>query len=178
MTKKKLPHEKLKTGAPTKYREEYIEQIVEYFERPYSRIVKKYKATKDDVIEYEQEVGNYLPTLAGFARLIGSDTVSLYNWSKKYPEFFNAIKKCKAIQEDILVQNALAGHYNPSVAALALKNYSQWKEKHEVDMTTQLKPTIIERLDGAKEVLGYQDPNTIEAEYNEVEEGEEDENNS
>lgn len=115
-------------GRPTKYRPEYAQQMVDYFKsklnaegKPYERHVSAFGV---------KEVPEMIPTFQGFAVSIDVDHDTLMNWRNatnekgepKYPEFFGAYKKCKAIQYDFLAQNAIRGNYNPAFSIFFAKN--------------------------------------------------------
>src|SRR3990167_5170237 len=93
-------------GRPSSYDPKYCREIVSYFDRP-------------PVIDGEAVD---LPTLSGFARKIKKHRETLLNWAEHSPEFFDAIKLCKDMQEDILVQNALKGRYEQAFSIIFAKN--------------------------------------------------------
>lgn len=120
-------------GRPTDYRPEFCEMIIEYFDVEPYREVGRTKTNKDgSEYTYYEDKANDWPTLAGFAAKIGSHRESLNNWAKQHDEFFDAIKKAKEIQEQILVTNALKGLYNPTFSIFAAKNIFSWKDKQDI----------------------------------------------
>lgn len=130
------------TGRPTKYKEEYCEQIIEFFNKdPYEAIeievtdddgnVRKTVATDksgDPILKPCQ-----LPTKEGFAISIGVHRETLINWAKAHPEFFDAIKTCEMMQENILVQNSLIKAYDKTFAIFTAKNVMGWSDKGQSD---------------------------------------------
>jgi hypothetical protein len=75
-----------------------------------------------------------LPTLAGFASMIGVHRETLLNWTKEHPEFFDAYKRAKDDQERILVANGLCGLYEGAFGIFTAKNLIGWRDKvdHEL----------------------------------------------
>lgn len=131
-----------KTGAPTKYKPEYCEQIIEFFNK------EPFEYVEIDVEDENGEVrktialdksGNpirvpvQLPTKAAFAISIGVDRDSLRNWAREHPEFFGAIKICEMMQENILTQNALVQAYDKTFSIFTAKNVMGWTDKGSSD---------------------------------------------
>lgn len=124
-------------GRPTKYKPEFAQTLLDYFlkAKPYNRILSAFGA-KDDPCD--------LPTLAGFAILIGVHRDTLNEWENAkdkagkllHPEFSDAIKKAKTIQEHYLVTNALRGNYDKTFAIFFAKNVLGWKDVRESVVST------------------------------------------
>ena len=110
--------EKNKTGRPTKYKEEFCDALVEYYDK---EPVTDGKPTD-------------LPVVVGFCRTIGISKDTFYAWVKKYDTFSDAYKKAQTMQEHILITNGLAGRYDKTFAIFAAKNLIGWKDKQEVDL--------------------------------------------
>ncbi len=87
---------------------------------------------------------NDLPFIRDFAKKIGVNTDTLYEWANKkeedgalvYPEFSEALKAVKQLQEKIIVINALNGCYNSTFAIFTAKNVLGWRDKTETDITS------------------------------------------
>ena len=107
-------------GRPTKYRKEYCDQIVEFFD------------VDDTEIIGDEERAARLPTFAGFARKLLVPRTRLHEWAKKHPEFQDAMNICKTIQEDIMVNNGIRGFFSSGFAQLAMKNMNTWRDKQDV----------------------------------------------
>jgi hypothetical protein len=133
--------EKNPKGRPSLYKEEFCQQMLEYFNIPaYERLevidntgqVKEVKA-----------IPNVFPTLARFACNIGVTRDTLYEWSTaknengelKHPDFSYAYKKAKEYQEANLVEGAIAGAYAQAFAIFTAKNVLGWKDKIEQELT-------------------------------------------
>lgn len=120
-------------GRPTKYKPEYCEELIEYFNKePYRERKVTHKNKKgDEWITYE-DVANDLPFLSQFAHSIGVTTSSLERWRKEYPEFSEAYKKAKEMQHNMLATNALRGLYQVAFSIFTAKNITSWRDKQEV----------------------------------------------
>jgi hypothetical protein len=53
---------------------------------------------------------------------------------EKYPQFSEAIKSAKALQEGKVVKNALQNEYNSTMSIFLLKNNFGWKDKTEQEI--------------------------------------------
>jgi len=120
-------------GRPTRYRREFAERVIDYFmrARPYRTI---------NTMFGPKEIAADLPTLAGFAMEIGVHRETLNNWASettkdgrlKHPEFFDAIKKAKTIQEDIWATNSLRKLYDRTFAIFFGKNNLDYVDRVHV----------------------------------------------
>jgi len=117
----------MKTGRPTKYKEEYLDSVTEYL----NECVDNYK---------EKKV--LLPTIEGFARFIGVNKTTLYEWCKDNEDFSNALDNIKVEQQTRLINNGLADTYNSTIAKLILSSNHGMREKS--DVTTNDKDLIPE----------------------------------
>lgn len=107
-------------GRPTKYKPEYCKQIVDYFS------VKPFKVISG------REVANDLPQLSLFAHSIGVNQDTLHEWNKNYPEFSEAFKKAKELQEAFLLSNGLSGRYQQPAFIFTMKNVCKWTDRQEI----------------------------------------------
>lgn len=124
-------------GRPTKYTPAICQRLMDYFlqHKPYSRISTMF-GPKEDPFD--------LPTLAGFAVLIGVHRDTLHEWENAknkagkllHPEFSDAIKKAKTIQEHYLVTNSLRGNYDRTFAIFFAKNVLGWRDVRENIVST------------------------------------------
>jgi hypothetical protein len=120
-------------GRPTKYKKEYCETILEYFDIPATKVTNKTVITKIGVSSYPVETANPLPTIEGFARKIGVETATIVNWTKDHPEFLSAYNKAKSCSKEILNQNALMGRYSEGYAKFVAINCTDMRDKQEVE---------------------------------------------
>jgi len=137
--------EKKRLGAPSKWRPEFNEAIIRFFDRkPYT----------DTTIELEQKEGKPgkviknrdvvdMPFFSDFAASIGACTSMVVTWAKeeneeKYPGFRSAYLRAKELQEQILVTNTLRGNYEQQFAIFTAKNIFNWRDKSDVRTTGTL----------------------------------------
>ena len=77
-------------GRPTKYKEEYCNEVIEYMKQGFSK--------------------------EAFAGHIGVSKQQIYRWKKKHKEFRTSLKKaetaCQAFWEELGIQLVLAGQGN------------------------------------------------------------------
>ncbi len=108
-------------GRPTDYKEEYCEEIIDYF-----------KTCEE------------FPTLAGFCAKIGICKQTMHTWAKQHSEFLDAIRKTKAMQEQKLVAGGLSEKYNASFARFVAMNYVGMTEQTDLNVTSKLDKNEIE----------------------------------
>lgn len=149
-------------GRPTKYKEEYCEQMITFFDKDPTEMrtdteVTEHikigeKETPAEKVKTTRKGGGVdFPTFTSFARILGVCDDTVNEWAKVHPAFSEAVKKCKKIQESIWLVNALNGNYNAAFSIFLGKNVFGYKDKSEVDNihTVNLMPPV--KL-GGKEV--------------------------
>ncbi len=110
-------------GRPSSYKEEYCQDIIEFFNRPTTRIITKTYTTKaGTIIEEPIEKGCEFPTIEEYCSKIGVETSTLYDWLKVYPDFHSAFLRAKALQKDCLIKNAITGRYDPRFSVFVATN--------------------------------------------------------
>lgn len=128
-------------GRPTAFKEEYSDQLIEYFDKvPFERVPLKDKNGDEKGFEL---VPTMFPTLARFASMIGVTRDTLYEWSVaknengelKHPEFSYAYKRAKEFQEAILVEGTMAGAFQANFSIFTAKNVLGWRDKTEQEIT-------------------------------------------
>ena len=110
-------------GAPTKYRPEYCEKLIDYFN------IDPFETIKD---QEGQDTGIYrhkFPSLERFAQSINVSVDSLDRWAVKYPDFCGAIKKGHQLQKSFLIESAMYGLTNPAFSIFAAKNIFGWSDQ-------------------------------------------------
>ena len=132
-----------KVGRPSEYKEEYIDKVDEYLELNQDEVDAVVESENEQTghVKYEQKLKVKLPTIEGFARFIGVNKTSLYEWEKDYPLFSNALDKIRIEQKQRLIEKGLSGDYNPTIAKLILSSNHGMREKS--DITTDDKPINI-----------------------------------
>ena len=127
-------------GRPTKYREELVTMLLEYFSQPPIKTITTVDKEGNTV---EKTVPAMFPTLARFAANIGVTTETLHDWATaknpdgthRNPSFSYAYKKAKDLQQANLVEGTLAGAYNSTFAIFTAKNVLGWRDKVEQEIT-------------------------------------------
>lgn len=133
------------SGRPTDYDPKYCEEIIEHFDIEPNKMSFRTITKKDGTtIEEPVEIPANLPTFASFARKIGIHRETLLNWCEVHKEFFDAYKRAKEMQDDILTTNALKSLYNPQYSQFFAKNAldDRYKDKTEVKNTVSVSDLI------------------------------------
>lgn len=122
-------------GRPSKYDPKYCDEIIEYFDIPPYKDVKVTITKGDTIVDKIERLPNDLPTLAKFAANINVDRDTIHQWTKDHPEFSDAYKKAKVLQEHHLVTCGLNSLYNGPFAIFAAKNIIGWRDKQDIEHT-------------------------------------------
>lgn len=75
----------------------------------------------------------YLPTVEGLALELDISRETVYDWEGKSDDFSDIVSKLRAAQGQKLIQKALNGTYNASIAKLILSGKHNYVERSEVD---------------------------------------------
>lgn len=113
-------------GRPSKYRKEYAQMMIDFFNRPVFERSKSGKA-----------VPTLFPTLERFAFSIGVWKDLINDWAHvkdsngelKNPEFHRAYKICKDLQAAYLQEGCLAGTHDKTFGIFTAKNVLGWRDK-------------------------------------------------
>lgn len=145
-----------KVGRPTLYDPKYCEEIITYFDIEPFEMVEREIIRKDGSVEIRQvREAASLPTLAGFAVKLKVCKDTLHEWTRQHKEFSDAVKKAKACQERILLENGMNGSYDKAVAIFALKNLADWKDKIQQEVSGpdggELKTTLTIKFENPPE---------------------------
>ena len=165
MTKRKPKHLHKKSGKPTTYKSIYAQMIVDFFDQP-AYLVKDMTITKPDGSQIDKSEMEALPPLflSDFAKSIGMPLLgyrtTLNAWAEKHPEFANALKEAKELEEQRIRTGAQMGVYAAAFSIFTMKNIAGWRDKTELsgdkDNPLQFQGVIVERaaevaiVDGAK----------------------------
>ena len=90
-------------------------------------------------VSYFEEEGHVVPTIEGFALVVDKCVKTLYNWSKEYPDFLQALEIIKQTQLFHLKNKGLKGEINSTIAKLVLSSDHDMREK--TDQTSAGKET-------------------------------------
>lgn len=111
-------------GRPTKYKPEYAQKLIEYFNIEDEKKKTITLTLKNGLtVEEEKIVAPKFPTLEEFGWLIGVSTDAMNEWVEKYPEFRGAMVYAKQRQKQILISNTMAGRYHAGFAQFVAKNF-------------------------------------------------------
>lgn len=148
--KKKVVRQPL--GRPPKYRPEYAQQLIDFFET----------YGEDQVREDGTVIPGRMPTLSRFATMVGVTQETLRNWADAqdefaggslYPEFFAAYYQAKEYQAAAMTEGYTSGRYaNPGFGVLIAKNLLAWRDKMDVEQTLDAK--IDQKVEGTIAVSG------------------------
>lgn len=118
-------------GRPSEYDPKYCQAIIEFFSiKPYHNDHEQLDMhTGEITLEKGAWVANDFPTFAAFAVKIGVHRETLLNWCDAYPEFFDAYKRAKELQENFLVVNGLKELTPPAFTIFVAKNVLGWRDK-------------------------------------------------
>ncbi len=123
-------------GRPSKFKEEYTQELIDYFKiEPYREVTKSVVTKQGDVVEVTQPEANDFPTLAGFACKIKVHRDTLQEWSSVHEEFSVAYKMAKQYQEHFLATNGLKGLVNTAFGIFTAKNVIGWRDKSDLELT-------------------------------------------
>ena len=145
---------RLGEGRPSKYRQEYCQQLIDFFSVPATTTIVKKIITKNGTeIEEEVERAVNLPTIERFCSNIGVDGDTIITWNKDYPEFHAAYARAKALQKDLLITNGCKGLYNSQFAIFVAKNVTDMRDKIDIDVVDATIPYSQEERQTLREVL-------------------------
>lgn len=121
-----------KAGRPTKLNEELISKAEEYLQK--SKDANTVVGDKKPVVIWTVN----LPTIEGLANFLNVHRDSLYEWEKLDTDlgkaFSDIFTRVKQVQAERLVNNGLAGNYNPVITKLLLSKHG-YVEKQEQDIS-------------------------------------------
>jgi hypothetical protein len=116
-------------ARPTDYSEDIIAKALAYVE------------LAEDETNDNGKLKVNLPSIEGLASFIDVNRDTIYEWCKVHKEFSDIIEKLREKQTQSLINNGLAGTYNPTIAKVLLSKHG-YSEKTETDITTGGKPLI------------------------------------
>ena len=133
-----------KNEAACKYKEEYCDKLIEFFNQPdvdiqYKEVLDK----KGNVVARTPIImpAEY-PTFERFAATIGVTNRTLLDWCNQHPRFSDCYARAKEMQLAKLTSNALRGLYNPIYAKFEAVNNHNQKDKQEVE--TNISGTVLD----------------------------------
>ncbi len=120
-------------GAPTKYKPEYCQQIIDYYaEFEMFDEVPVDKQDKDgNVTTTMKQIPARPPSFVKFGLKIGVVYDTLQEWTKVHPEFSVAYKNAKKIYEDVMRDGAMTGLYKENFTKMVMAHNFNWSDKTE-----------------------------------------------
>lgn len=144
-------------GRPSKYKEEYPNELLEYFaeylrnpssQQTVEKTVKFYPDGKvKETFEKYKQVSRGVPTLFGFAFKNSISYRVLHKWSTerdpafdkpekgeqdkrpyRYPDFVHAYKMAAEFQKEFLIEAGMSGSAPAAFAIFAAKNMIGWRD--------------------------------------------------
>lgn len=131
----------------SKYRPEFCQKILEYFDQPNTKEVKVVIQTRGGGTLTKTENQGVPPRqMSAFARSVGvTGHETLVRWAAKYPEFKRAYKQAKDMIREQILESGTMGHWNAQFTKLYAVNETDMRDKTAVDVTSEnraLAPTI------------------------------------
>jgi DNA-binding transcriptional regulator YiaG len=131
-------------GRPPEYKEEYNQRVDDYLKERQDEDKRTIKQENEEKGYKMFDIGLKvkLPTIEGFARYIGVNKTTLYEWEKKNSVFSNSLEKIRVEQKERLLNMGLSGDYNPTIAKLILSSNHGMAEKTEQDVNVK-NPVVV-----------------------------------
>ncbi len=126
-------------GRPTKLTPELIENARGYIDDCVDEYEQLLKQDGQNSISYDNKLKVMLPSVAGLARTLKVSRDTIYEWQKENKEFSYIIDDIQAEQEKRLLDNGLAGRYNPMITKVILTKHG-YADRVETDLTSGGKP--------------------------------------
>lgn len=130
-------------GAPSKYRPEYCQSIVEYFDHPTS-----WALNTDAKGSAKAVPAGKLPTFERYAANLGVTSRTLLFWQEAHPEFKEAYEIAKSLQKAFILELSAAGVGNNNMALLLKVGHGMREPKEEtpVDNLAEQLSTLIGKM--------------------------------
>jgi hypothetical protein len=123
----------MKVGRPTDYSEEILKLAREYVDSCADEIgeILESENEKTGRNRFTQKLVVKLPKVEGLCLYLGIARSTAYEWAKIHEEFSDILEEINQIQADRVINEALAGNYNPMIAKLLLGKHG-YKESSDV----------------------------------------------
>jgi len=126
----------------TKYKEEYVEGVINYFRgRDFDgmRKVEQIEDEEGNVKETRQLKAFATPSLAGFAVHVGVSAKTINEWRKRHEDFNEACEIALQKQKEHIIHNASTGQMPTNFAIFLLKNNHGMVDKVENEVSGGMK---------------------------------------
>ena len=124
---------KRKVGRPSKYKPEYCAHLIRFFDIDriiYKDITITYK--NGDTVDKTVPEASPTPFFGDWCKEIGICQDTMNEWVKTYPEFSEAYKEAKTLQENFFIECALKGVHNSTFTIFTMKNVCGWRDEQHI----------------------------------------------
>jgi hypothetical protein len=124
-------------GRPTKYCKDILKKSRKYIDECQDKFVRQVMGVKDGKEDCKWMFKVNLPKAEGLALALKVNKDTLYEWASKYEEFSDILKEINQLQADRVINESMAGNYNPMIAKLLLGKHGykdEIKTEHTVDI--------------------------------------------
>lgn len=124
--------------VPCKYKEEYCEKLLEFFDGAKPEVLYDEHYDNEGNLKSKrpvQIIPAKLPTFEGFAWSIGVTVSTLQNWKEQYPRFAIAYARALEKQKEILLINGANKQYDGNFSKFLLTNNHGMSEQVKNDIT-------------------------------------------
>lgn len=97
-------------GRPTKFNDEMLEKAKQY------------------LVDYD-----VIPSIAGLAVYLGLARETIYDWSRKFPDFSDIIRILLSKQEQVLIQKGLSSEFNSTITKVILTKHG-YSDKQDMTL--------------------------------------------
>lgn len=134
-------------ARPTKYKLEYCQKLIDFFDIEPTREVPVVTTFKNGTTrETTEERPEQLRFLSEFAKEIGVCHDTLLEWCKKHKEFSVAYTRAKELQKKHLITCGLLGLYNSHFAIFTAKNITDMQDKQTYEVESNTLADIAARM--------------------------------
>ena len=110
-------------GRPTDYTEEVLNAAKDYLADCVDTVRQVVSGQSEKFTTYTEKVTVKLPSIEGLARFLQISKETIYQWEKIHDDFSDVLHALRAEQADRLINNGLAGDYNPAIAKMLLTKH-------------------------------------------------------
>ncbi len=162
-----MPSQPGKNGRPSKYKDEYDEMLLDFFDIEVHRIIDvQIRCQSGELKTVQKTVLNTFPTFGRFASNIRVSRDTLYYWAKeknadgtlRHPGFSYTYTRARDLQAALLIEGGLAGAYDVNFACKMAQCLLGWRHKPKSEPEVKLNGALTEKLakvyeDGVKEAM-------------------------
>lgn len=120
-----------KGGRPSKFDISMIDKAQKYLESCIDEETERLKSEGKESRSWQLGVKVSLPSIAGLAIELNVSRATIYEWASENEVFSTWVEKILSEQEKRLLENGLAGTYNPMIARLVLVKHG-YVERQEI----------------------------------------------